>query len=80
MNTKSKYAFPAAVGAMALFLSLAGCQNTAEEPNPEQPTTRPAMMSNVPSEGVLITPEMQRFDPGIGDTGTRTGGGGNDGR
>jgi hypothetical protein len=34
------------------------------------------MMSDRPADGPEITPEMERFDSGIGDTATETGGGG----
>ncbi len=58
------------VGSIALF----GCETTGTE----GPTTQPSKMSNV-SDGSTdapdITPEMKRFDAGIGDTGTHRGGG-----
>ncbi len=66
------YAFLLAGSLATGFLLLAGCQSSNE------PTTQPTMMSNQPGYNETnITPEMQRFDSGIGDTATQTGGGGN---
>ena len=53
------------------FLLLAGCQSSNYE------SSEPKMMSNQPGDNqTTITPEMERFDSGIGDTATQTGGGG----
>ena len=55
------------------LISMAGCQTGTTYQSTEQPT----LMSNRSTNAPLITTDMQRFDSGIGDTATRTGGGGN---
>lgn len=59
--------------ALPLFL-LVGCQNAGEQP--EMMSNRPEEARPAPINAPDISPEMKRFDWGIGDTATETGGGG----
>ena len=61
-------------------MALDGCTTNEMTDDDSSPTVQ--KMSNLSGESDVhpqyITPEMQRFDPGIGDTGRGLGGGGAD--
>jgi hypothetical protein len=63
---------PRLAGLLAIAtLSLAGCQSTKTGSQPQHMSNIPERSTNEPT----VTPDMERFDSGIGDTATGTGGG-----
>lgn len=67
-----KTVFLAALLAAAGLAGVTACQNTEHARTSER---SPVLMSDRPADGPTVSPDMERYDAGIGDTATKTGGG-----